>query len=390
MKVAVAWKWACVLALIVDFGGGLTSVSVPVLAVHLGASPTQVGFIGAVGSACYTFFCLTSYLWTDRWGRRNSIFLGSILVTLACLILAGVSLQSYLLPLALMNCFLGVSYAFFWPATQATAGVGVPPSQLISVLRWYNLAWSGGRMVGTGIAGFLFLQHPALPFLTAALASGLAAFLATNPVTDQPTKQKLVDASHSSFSGASVSPLLVTSGQLGNLIRAVSVMGITVLFPKLAKTWGWAEHLVSGLLFWIFLGHTAGFFLAPYLIRNVGWSWVQGCKLVIAIMTALVGFLTSPFFLTGIFFVIGLFASWATTLSLYLSISSQGKSVRGSARHEASVGAGAAGGPIIGGFLMEQFSPQVAFFLPYLLTVFLFLWDGYWLRKEERLPSLSR
>ncbi len=370
MKPEEAWKWSSLMALVMDFGGGLVTVAIPMLAVSLGTSPSKVGIVGAVGPGTYALSCLLGHRWADRWGRQVSIRVGSLLVALNCILVSLLALQPFLIPLAIGSSLLGMSYALFWPATQASAGAGVSPLKLPSVLRWYNLSWSGGRMIGTSMAGSLFLVSPSLPFLVAGLASAVVFLLSKRPLSVLATGNFDHDGPTTPLPAA-----LVTSGQLGNLVRSVAVMEVSVLFPKLAKGHGWSEDQISYLLGCLFLGHTIGFLLSPLIIKGVGWVLVEGCKIAMSVTTLLVPFVNSPFLLAVIFCLIGVSAALTTTVSLVLSIASQGESVQGSARHEAGVGAGGVGGPVVGGFLMERVSPASAFHLPIVLTIALFLWD---------------
>ena len=376
------WKKACGLAVAMDFGGGLLSVAVPMTAVRLQADAQWVGIIGSAALAGYTVFCFLAQPLTDRWGRRTSMIVGSSLVTLFCgLMTLAVALESLWL-LGVANFLAGVFYAFFWPATQAMSGVGVPYDKLLFALQAYNLSWSSGRMIGTGLSGVLFEHNPLAPFLLGTFVSGLvalaASFLSLPNVkveagNDDPTTQI---------------PPIVTAAQLGNFVRSFAVIEIVVLLPKLGKEWGWTEGQISGLLFLLFAGQIFAFIVAPFVIRKVNWGWVLGTKGVLSGLTLLVGIVTTKWLMALILSAIGVVAGLMAVLSLYLSITTQGQSVKGSSRHEAGVGAGGVFGPVLGGMVLQHSVPLLAFALPIGLTILtVALWDWKAMKVESRVRS---
>ncbi len=367
------WKKACALAFVMDFGGGLIGLAVPMLAVHLKAPPSLLGVIGAAVPLGYMLFCFLAQPLTDRWGRQKSMVIGSAAVTVLNAVLTFVAMKGIVWALGVLGFFVGASLAFFWPPTQATAGTGVPAHRLLTALLAYNLSWNSGRMLGTGLAGQLFEWHPSLPFLIATCASLCVTLLALRLRLPFP----VLKASDSI--GSANDPLalrLALSAQLGNFVRSFAFFETIVLFPALGKQWGWTEAEVSKLLSWMFVGQIAAFFAALLLLRSAGWRWVIGVKLSVGLITASVGVLTHRWALTVALLSLGVAMGLTTVVSLYLSITTQGQSVKGSARHEAGVGGGGVFGPMLGGFALEHASSQVAFLLPALLTAALLLcWD---------------
>ena len=270
------------------------------------------------------------------------MIVGSSFVTLFCgLMTLAVALKSLWL-LGVANFLAGVFYAFFWPATQAMSGVGVTSDKLLFALQAYNLSWSSGRMIGTGLSGVLFEHDPLAPFLLGTFVSGLVALAAS--LLSLPNIK--VEAGNDD--PATQIPPIVTAAQLGNFVRSFAVIEIVVLLPKLGKGWGWTEGQISGLLFLLFAGQIFAFIVAPFVIRKVNWGWVLGTKGVLSALTLLVGIVTTKWLMAFILSAIGIVAGLIAVLSLYLSITTQGQSVKGSSRHEAGVGAGGVFGPVLG------------------------------------------
>ncbi len=373
------WQKACGLAFVMDFGGGVLSVAVPMTAVRLGADAQWVGTIGAAALVGYTLACFLTQPLTDQWGRRVSMMVGSVLVTLLAIALTAAAAFSSLPLLGIANLLIGVCYAFFWPATQAVAGEGIAPQHLLRTLQFYNLAWSGGRMIGTGLGGVLMEWHPLAPFWVAVAASG-SVMLATMLLPLPNTRVSPVAASNAPVPSP---PPIVTAAQLGNFVRSFAVIETVVLLPKLGKDWGWTEGQISGVLFLIFAGHIVAFIAAPKLIRQVTWMWVLSTKGLISVLAFLVGLVAIRWLSAAILLVMGFVAGLMTVLSVYLSIATQGQSVRGSARHEAGVGAGGAIGPIVGGWMLKLGPAALAFLAPGVLAALTFaLWDWKHWRSE--------
>lgn len=365
------WKKACGLAVAMDFGGGLLSVAIPMTAVRIGADAQWVGIIGSSALAGYTVFCFLAQPLTDRWGRRTSMIVGSSLVTLFCgLMTLAVVLQSLPL-LGIANFFAGIFYAFFWPATQAMSGVGVSPNRLFFALQAYNLSWSLGRMMGTGLGGVLFELHPIVPFAVGTLVSGAVAF--SSSIIPLPNVKA---SGESNDDPPTQIPPIVTAAQWGNFVRSFVVIEIVVLLPKLDKQWGWTESQISGLLFLLFAGQIVAFLTVPFVIRKVTWAWVIGTKVVLSGLAVLVGVVSDKWLMASVLGTIGIVAGLITMLSLYLSVTTQGQSVKGSSRHEAGVGAGGVFGPVLGGIALRYSAPLTAFMLPSGLALLTFiLWD---------------
>jgi len=379
MEGSSVWKKACWLAVAMDFGGGLLSVAVPMTAVRFQADAQWVGVIGSAALAGYTVFCFLAQPLTDRWGRRTSMVFGSSLVTLFCgLMTLAVALKSLPL-LGIANFLAGVFYAFFWPPTQAMAGVGVSPDRLFYTLLAYNLSWSSGRMVGTGLGGVLFELNPIAPFVIGTLVSGGVAFAALV----LPIPNIKVSAASEGDPPNQIPPI-VTAAQWGNFVRSFAVIEIVVLLPKLGKQWGWTESQISGLLFLLFAGQIFAFLTSPFVIRKVTWAWVIGTKAVLGGLAVLVGVVSGKWLMASLLSAIGVVAGLMTMLSLYLSVTTQGESVKGSSRHEAGVGAGGVFGPVLGGIALRYGSPLTAFLLPSGLVLLTFaLWDWRAMKAQE-------
>ena len=384
MKRLSVWQWACALAVFMDFAGALVGVATAMLAVQWKASPTTLGIIGAAGPLGYTIGCFLFQPLTDAWGRKRSMLISSVGVLSLCGMLAGISVTQWVTALGMLNCLNGLCLALFWPPTQASAGVGISSSRLLYALLAYNLSWTGGRTVGTAIVGTLFERHPALPFLLATMSVLVVMLIALRlpSEVDMPsTPKEIAD-----------DPLppdeLVVGAQLGNLVRSFAFFETIVLFTELGKRWGWTPGEVSQVLAFLNGGQWLAFIVAPKLLRRVGWRWVVGAQGSVAFSALLLGLLRDRMALGIVLFALGFAAGLVTIISLYLSILSQGRSVKGSARHEAGVGAGAVLGPLLGGWVLQHHTAFTAFLLPSLLATFI-LSAALWRKRRFARTSVQ-
>ena len=141
-------------------------------------------------------------------------------------------------------------------------------------------------------------------------------------------------------------------------------------------------------MFLLFAGQIFAFIVAPFVIRKVNWGWVLGTKGSLSGLTLLVGIVTTKWLMAFILSAIGIVAGLMAVLSLYLSITTQGQSVKGSSRHEAGVGAGGAFGPVLGGIVLQYSGPLLTFALPIGLTILtVALWDWKAMKVESKVRS---
>ncbi|MCS7254110.1 MAG: MFS transporter, partial [Armatimonadota bacterium] len=308
---------------------------------------------------------------SGRVGRENSALIGAV-IYLASASLIPIAYHTHSIALLLiLSAIAGIAIGFYWPAVQALMGTAAPREKLLTFITIYNLAWSAGRMLGMRLSGNLFMHSPNMPFIVGGAISLLVvlATLAARAFEAQRDSEA-VDFSRvlARYSSAEFNSLVVASAQLGNLLRTLSVGTAVALFPKWASSLRFSPAQVSELVFLLLVGHFLSFIVAPALYAWISPKMLVIIKIAISCGSILISLSNAAwqFFLS--FLLVGVCAGLACTTSTYYSILSQGRTTSGSARHEASVGAGSVLGPILGGFIAQVTASQRS---PYMLMAFI-------------------
>lgn len=149
-------------------------VSIPLLAVQLGATPTELGLVTALLFVPMFFVGAVGGVIADRVDRGRALSLtqsGSVLLSLGLWVLIGTE-QVNLAWLALMAVWFGLITALELPLRQAYLSELVPPDELTSAVSLHATAWNTTRFIGPVVAGVLIaVVGMALTFLFAALVS---------------------------------------------------------------------------------------------------------------------------------------------------------------------------------------------------------------------------
>ena len=144
--------------LIGSFGGQLTALALALMsAIMLGATPVQMGFLGAFWIAPFVLFSLPLGVWLDR-VRKLPVYIAAELVMIATL--ASVALAWSFGQLG-MGYLYGVSFVsgcvsvVSGTAAQIVLTQVVPRERLVEAHARNGLATSSAEIVGPGVAGTL-------------------------------------------------------------------------------------------------------------------------------------------------------------------------------------------------------------------------------------------
>ncbi|HID07070.1 MAG TPA: MFS transporter, partial [Armatimonadetes bacterium] len=353
----------CALALIMDFAGGVLSVAIPLLAVELGANDAMVGLIGAMAPLGYMAFTLLNPRVSKHIGKERSALVGTLCYTVVVLLLPFAQRP---LHLVIPSALTGIALGFYWPPVQALMGASVEQRRLLTFITIYNVSWSFGRTMGTRMAGTLFTLHQSLPFITSSVVGACLAVVLGGTLLRKANRSESVFATDvNELTSVTFTPYTVVSAQLGNLLRTLTVGVVIALFPKWAADMNMNPERVSQLLFLVLAGHVVSFMIAPLLYQWIRPTMLLGIKTAIIIAGAGIAFSQTALHFAFWFLILGFSAGLACTTSTYFSILSQGQTTRGSARHEATVGAGFVFGPLLGGLVAQLVGSPRA---PYMMT----------------------
>ncbi|MBP7066454.1 MFS transporter [Ferrovibrio sp.] len=186
----------------------LSLAALPLMAVlALGASPQQMGLLGAAQTMPYLLLSLFAGYWADRW-PRHWLMAGAeagralLLLCLPVLALAG---WLGLTMLGLLGFLLAAASVVFNVAAQAYLPALVPRQVLAAANAKLEFARAAAVFLGPGLAGLVAgWTSPALALAASGLASAWAAWLLRDPamrrqhMTAQP-RQPLLPALREGF-----------------------------------------------------------------------------------------------------------------------------------------------------------------------------------------------
>lgn len=265
------------------FGSQVTLLALPLTAVLvLGATPAQMGVLGAIEMAPFLFISLFAGVWVDRWRLRpvmvladigRAILLGSIPTAYAF----GVLSIEFLFVIALMT---GILTVFFDVAYQSYLPVLVERKQLVEGNGKLEVSRSVAQITGPGLAGTLVqvatapvaLALDAVSFAFSALFLGIIRH--TEPAKPVSTvKRNIWREIGEGLGGVFGNPYLRsiaactgTSNLFGNIGQAV----FTIFVIRELHL----DAFLLGLIFGISsIGALIGAFMAGWMARRFGLGW---------------------------------------------------------------------------------------------------------------------
>lgn len=176
----------CALAFASYFATSLRLPVMPLFAVSLGATTSEVGFINSSFLLMCGLLALPLGILGDRWGRRRIINLGLIIAAAGSLLLYWSRSPRELIAIYLI---FGVGLAMIGPSLMAQVADISPASHLGRAYGWYTTAIYTAMSLGPAVGGILaeFLGYRVIFFIVAlamfALVAPVSLFLPARPPT---------------------------------------------------------------------------------------------------------------------------------------------------------------------------------------------------------------
>lgn len=318
-------------------------------AAELGASATQLGWLGATWIGMYALSAWALGRLAERWGRRQVARAGCV----GCAVLALACGWTTRLPvlLVLMSLF-GMLLAAFWPAVIAWLSADARDSaELNARLRHFSVAWNLGLVLGFALAGWLFRHWPVLAFGVAAAVAGLNAVLLSLPARAAPAESapRLPMARPPAGRG------FRKTAWLANFGLSLASAGAAAMFPQLATALGIPSDVHGGMLA---LGRGAAFLVFLFLPLLTFWRvrlwplWVAQAAAVAAV--SLLGWAEQTVWLAVSFIVTGAVSGYTYQASVFFTMEEMEAKSAGGGLHEAVHGMGMAVGPLLAGWYGQQ------------------------------------
>jgi MFS family permease len=348
-------------AFLMDAALGTVSLALPLWALHLSASSSQLGLLGSAMRLPNMLLALAFGRLSDTLGRKVPAITSCLLLTI---IYAITPMAGNVVTLALVAALIGASVALFWPSIQAWVGDLRPSSSLGVSTSSFNAAWSAGSMMGNLLAGALFQAHIGLPFWSSSLlVLFIAAFLSRTPTAAPVRHQEdapVVDQAHPGHDS------FLRAAWIGNFSVYCTFGIIMNLFPEL----GHAEfHLspfaIGCLIMLLGLARTITFwYLGKWIVWPYQTRFIFRSLPAAALGLILIALAPTPWLLVPGFVILGIVLAFSFNNSLFYSLSSPENVGANTGRHETMAVGGIMTGSLLGGILAEAFGLRA----PYLVA----------------------
>jgi MFS family permease len=342
-------------SLLMDMSVAAVIFAISRRAAELGATASQLGWLGAAWIGLYAVLALVTGRFSDRVGRRKLAFVGCIIaagMALACSLTTQVGL------LLVFSAIFGGGLACFWPSIIAWLGEGLSGHALAARLTTFSVAWNIGLLLGYCLSGVLFEHSPRLVFYAstgAILLVGLLLLLpGRQPPRTTPSDERLEIPKGRGFR---------KTAWLANFATNFSLAGTAALFPQLATHLGIGADVHGGLLAAgraAALAAFAGLQLLMFWRTRLWPLWIAqlGC----AASIVWIGFAHATWMFAAAWIIGGAVSGYAYQASIYFTLEEMTEKGKGSGFHEAVVGSGMFFGPMLAGWVGNNHGLRVPYF----------------------------
>ncbi|PWV98263.1 putative MFS family arabinose efflux permease [Hoeflea marina] len=173
------------------FGMQIVSVAVGWQIYDMTRNPFDLGLVGLIQFMPALVLILFTGAAADRYGRRTIMLLCEAVIALGSVALIALTWHGTTSPLPIFAVLLviGISRAFFAPASSALAPNLVPAQDLPNAIAWNSTAWQTATIVGPVAGGLLYGIAPIAPYVTS-LSLFALAILAISLVLKQPRRNR--------------------------------------------------------------------------------------------------------------------------------------------------------------------------------------------------------
>jgi len=345
-------------SLLMDMSVAGVTFAISRRAAELGASASQLGWLGAVWIGVYAMLALVTGRFSERMGRRKLAIIG-------CLIAAGMALVCSLTTrvgwLLVFSALFGGGVACFWPSLIAWLGEGLSGHKLAARLTTFGVAWNVGLLLGYALTGVLFKQGPKLAFYASAGFILLIVLLLLLP-TRQPVNG-IVSNPDEPAAPIPKGRGFRKTAWLANFTTNFALAGTSALFPQLATHLGIGADVHGALLAAGRGAALLAFVALQWLMfwRTRLWPlWIAqlGC----AVALVWIGFASATWMFAAAWIIGGVVSGYAYQASIYFTLEEMTEKGKGSGFHEAVVGSGMFFGPMLAGWVGSNHSLRMPYF----------------------------
>lgn len=346
--------------------------TIPLFAVSVGSSESELGFIAMVYTLPSLFVPILVGGFLDRTRAMPVIQASMAAYALPTLLFP---YSSSFLQVAAIRTIQGFVSIAFWVAIEKGLSDLVSHGERGRVMSYYNVAWSGAFIVGPSLAGFLI---EAFDFRSAFLVTFLwqvAALLVLVGLTHHEEAKYTTSMAEPIEGGDAMRERPWEAGDLIAACLTVGMAGLILgllfsLFPAYLVLLGFSP-LWAGLFLLLFsLARVTTFLGVGRVIDTIGEHKFMLSGMVLSVSVAILGVTTRPELLAVGLIVLGVGSGMTYTAALTLISRAPSKS-RGSSigKFEISFSLGIAVMAQLGGITADLFRPSTPYVLGGVITV---------------------
>lgn len=329
-----------------DMSTSSAVLGMPFYASSLGASSFTIGITASLSTLLFVIFTRVFGRLSDRVNRKR-------VPQIACLCFA---LLYFFMPLCknvkqimLLFPMTGLMLAGFWPPFEAWIGEINNGHSLVKRVKFFNLSWTLGVMIGYAASGYIYELHYSIPFYFSC-AGSLCSFI-TLTFQKTPNKSKKTESSETAKVNYLTRKFLLISW-IANFFSWLTLGVLRFIFPKMISELGMSSSLygrlmlawagIQGIVFYI-LGSTEKW---HYRFNMIIGFQVLGCLGFLIIWRTI-----SPLYWIFALMLFGLCTGVTYFSSIYYSLYGHTDLGNKSGWHESILSSGGFIGPFIGGAL---------------------------------------
>jgi len=349
--------------LVIGISYGLHGPILPIFAKNIiGASYSELGFIGLANFIPYMFIPLFVGILLDKFNKGYLLAVGTVINSTSIYLL---SLAQSVPEIMVFRMMAGVAHAFFWPPCQAIISNESNEQTRVRNLSWFTMFFVTGFMIGP-LLGTIFLGELDVTYR---ILFQIASFvLAGTIIFALLISRKNTVNHHERFSLSSIKEMKKFPELIILLIFCTTSFGIILsIYPAFLNDKGMSDANILSL-FLIF-----GISRVISLVFASKFSKKMSQILIVAIMTISIGLIISATSDSMIMFAVamvlmgfGFSVFFPFALEIILSRTSKEISGKIIGAYETVFGVGWAIGPILGGFMAQSFgkqTPYIVFFI---------------------------
>ncbi|MCF7956109.1 MAG: MFS transporter [Phycisphaerae bacterium] len=340
------------------------ALALPFVVKLLGGSEKDVGLCVGLATVAYMISCVTAARHLDKFSPKRTLQFSSAFIALSVaaiyiscrMFTSGKLTISPILIITILNIFIGLTLALFWPPMMGWLSTGHEGPALSKRLGMFNLSWSLALVISPLIAGYIIQIDPILAVLATAVSLSIA-FIAIS-TAGEPKKLNIQDsrpAPESIETAHPLDPVFCSMSRLGLLTGCIAIVLFKTQFALLfTENLGFSKSQF-GLATTVFcFANFVGFYLTG---KSKAWHH-KLTLLISAQMISAAGLLiilyckSLPLLLTAAI-LIGAGQSFVYASHQYYCVSGKPNRSGSMAIHELLISAGYASGAIAGGYLAE-------------------------------------